>query len=66
MCSTLKGATQPKMLSVGLHCRLIGKPARIAGLIKFLDYIQTLQRRMDLHAKTNCRALAQPFPHSKE
>ena len=35
-----EGEKQPKMLSVGLHCRLIGKPARIAGLIKFMDYIQ--------------------------
>ena len=35
-----EGAAQPKMLSVGLHCRLIGRPARIAGLSRFLDYVQ--------------------------
>jgi len=34
-----EGARQPKMLSVGLHCRLIGRPARIAGLMRFLDYV---------------------------
>ncbi|MCR8726691.1 allantoinase PuuE [Frigidibacter sp. ROC022] len=28
------------MMSVGLHCRLIGRPARIAGLIRFLDHAQ--------------------------
>ena len=32
-------AGQPGMMSVGMHCRLIGKPGRIAGLTKFLDYV---------------------------
>ena len=35
-----EGRTNPKMMSVGLHCRLIGKPGRIQSLKKFLDYIQ--------------------------
>ncbi len=35
------GLNQPKMMSVGLHCRLIGQPARAQGLIKFLDYVQS-------------------------
>jgi len=35
-----EGETVPKMLSVGLHCRLSGRPARLAGLQRFLDYIQ--------------------------
>ena len=30
----------PKMMSVGLHCRLIGRPGRMQSLIKFLDYVQ--------------------------
>jgi hypothetical protein len=30
---------QPKMLSIGLHARLIGRPGRIAGLRKFLDHV---------------------------
>jgi len=34
-----EGATSPKMMSVGLHCRIIGKPGRIRALEKFLDYI---------------------------
>ena len=33
-------AETPKMMSVGLHCRLIGHPARAAGLARLLDYIQ--------------------------
>lgn len=34
-----EGAVAPKMMSVGLHPRLIGHPARLAGLQKFVDYI---------------------------
>jgi peptidoglycan/xylan/chitin deacetylase (PgdA/CDA1 family) len=29
----------PKMMSIGLHCRLVGKPGRAAGLKKFLEYV---------------------------
>jgi allantoinase len=35
-----EGEQSPKMMSIGLHCRIIGKPARIASLMRFLDYIQ--------------------------
>jgi allantoinase len=35
-----EGATEPKMMSVGLHDRLIGRPARIDGLARFLDHVQ--------------------------
>ena len=34
-----EGKISPKMMSVGLHCRLIGRPGRIQSLRKFLDYI---------------------------
>jgi putative urate catabolism protein len=34
-----EGASQPKMMSVGLHMRLIGHPGRAAGLERFLDYV---------------------------
>jgi putative urate catabolism protein len=33
-----------KMLSVGLHCRLVGRPGRAASLARFLDYIQGHER----------------------
>ena len=33
-----------KMMSVGLHCRLVGKAGRIQGLTKFLDYVKTCPR----------------------
>jgi len=35
-----EGATSPKMMSVGLHCRLVGRPGRIASLKRFLDYVK--------------------------
>lgn len=46
-------AGAPKMLSVGLHCRLVGRPARIAALERFLDYVQShdkvwITRRVDI------------------
>ena len=34
-----EGKTYPKMMSVGLHCRLIGRPGRMQSLIKFIDYV---------------------------
>ena len=33
-----EGSTVPRMLSVGLHLRIIGRPARIGGLERFLDH----------------------------
>ncbi len=39
-----EGETAPKMMSVGLHCRLAGRPGRAAGLIRFLDYIGKHER----------------------
>jgi OHCU decarboxylase len=39
-----EGAERPKMLSVGLHCRLVGRPGRAAALARFLDYVQGFDR----------------------
>ncbi len=38
-----EGEHTPKMISIGLHCRLIGRPARFRALENFLDYILTHQ-----------------------
>ena len=35
-----EGAETPKMMSIGMHCRLLGKPGRIVALQKFLDHIE--------------------------
>jgi allantoinase len=34
-----EGAQSPKMMSIGLHCRLVGRPGRFASLKRFLDYV---------------------------
>ncbi len=34
-----EGAKTPKMLSVGLHCRLVGRPGRLAALERFIDHV---------------------------
>jgi putative urate catabolism protein len=39
-----EGATLPRMMSVGLHCRLAGRPGRVAGLARFLDHVQAHDR----------------------
>jgi allantoinase len=47
------GLDRPKMMSVGMHCRLLGRPGRIVALQKFLDHVQKhdhvwVCRRIDL------------------
>ena len=39
-----EGASQPRMMSVGLHCRLAGRPGRAAALGRFLDYAASHDR----------------------
>jgi len=48
-----EGRRVPRMMSVGLHCRLAGRPGRIASLEKFLKYAKTkgkvwFARRIDI------------------
>ncbi len=48
-----EGASTPKMLSIGLHCRIVGRPARFAALQRFVAYVQQHQdvwlcRRIDI------------------
>ena len=38
-----EGEFAPKMMSVGLHCRLIGRPGRIASLKRFIEYVESKQ-----------------------
>lgn len=47
------GLNRPKMMSVGMHCRLLGRPGRMRALQRFLDYVQEHQqvwicRRIDI------------------
>ena len=48
-----EGETQPKMMSVGLHGRIAGRPARAAAVARFVDYVQGhdqawIARRLDI------------------
>ena len=47
------GLDRPKMLSIGMHCRLLGRPGRIVALQRFLDHVQRhdhvwICRRIDI------------------
>lgn len=48
-----EGAERPAMMSVGMHCRLLGRPGRMRALQRFLDYIERhdrvwVTRRIDI------------------
>ncbi|MEO8752757.1 MAG: allantoinase PuuE [Casimicrobiaceae bacterium] len=48
-----QGQDAPKMMSVGLHCRIAGRPGRAAALARFLDYVRQhddvwIARRVDI------------------
>ncbi len=52
-CLYEEGERLPKMMSVGLHCRLVGRPGRARALARFLDYIHEkdrvwISRRIDI------------------
>ncbi|MEC9197784.1 MAG: allantoinase PuuE [Pseudomonadota bacterium] len=57
---------RPAMMSVGLHCRLIGRPGKMAGLKRFLDYIAGFEgvwtpRRIDI-----AQHWAKTHPHTRK
>jgi putative urate catabolism protein len=48
-----EGSEAPKMLSIGMHCRLLGRPGRMAALDKFINYVNShdkvwFSRRVDI------------------
>jgi allantoinase len=48
-----EGEECPRMLSIGMHCRLLGRPGRLRGLQRFLDHVQAhdrvwITRRVDI------------------
>lgn len=64
-----EGDAAPKMMSIGLHCRLAGRPGRAAGVIRFLDHIEKHDRvwvatRLDIahHWRREHMALAATAP----
>ena len=62
-----EGADAPKMMSIGLHCRIAGRPGRAADLARFLDHVTAhdgvwLTRRIDIaeHWHTHHRTAPAP------
>jgi peptidoglycan/xylan/chitin deacetylase (PgdA/CDA1 family) len=48
-----EGAEHPSMMSIGMHCRLLGRPGRIVALQRFLDHVERhdrvwVTRRIDI------------------
>ncbi len=48
-----EGAERPAMMSIGMHCRLLGRPGRMRALQRFLDHVQShdrvwITRRIDI------------------
>jgi putative urate catabolism protein len=39
-----EGAERPRMMSIGMHCRLLGRPGRFAALQRFLDHVERHDR----------------------
>jgi peptidoglycan/xylan/chitin deacetylase (PgdA/CDA1 family) len=65
-----EGKTSPKMMSVGLHCRLVGRPGRAAALARFLDYIKGFDdvwvcRRVDIARHWHQHHPPRAVPQSK-
>ena len=60
-----EGADAPKMLSIGMHCRLLGRPGRFLALQKFLDHIATRDRVWVCRRIDIARHWKATFPTSK-
>jgi peptidoglycan/xylan/chitin deacetylase (PgdA/CDA1 family) len=62
-----EGAESPKMMSIGMHCRLLGRPGRFRALQRFLDHVQRhdrvwVCRRVDI--ARHWIATHPPAPHA--
>ena len=57
-----EGAEAPKMMSIGMHCRLLGRPGRIGSLRRFLDHVQKHERVWVCRRVDIARHWAQRFP----
>lgn len=57
-----EGETAPKMMTVSTHCRLIGRPGRIAGLTRFIDYVRKHDRVWICRREEIARHWRRQFP----
>ena len=58
-----EGETHPKMMTIGLHARLIGRPGRIGSLHKFLDYVLGHERVWVCRRDDRARYWAEHYPN---
>ena len=58
-----EGETHPKMMTIGLHARLIGRPGRIGSLQKFLDYVLGHERVWVCRRDDLARYWAEHYPN---
>ena len=60
-----EGAQEPKMMSIGLHGRLVGRPGRTDALARFMDHVQRHDDGLDLPAGGDRAALDGEAPASR-
>lgn len=59
-----EGEEAPKMLSIGLHCRIVGRPARMAALQRFIEYVQSHDKVWLCTREQIARHWQENFPHN--
>ena len=61
-----EGAERPKMLSIGMHCRLLGRPGRLASLQRFLDHVARHDRVWICRRADIARHWIEQNPHAAQ
>ena len=57
------GLNAPKMMNVGMHCRLLGRPGRITALQRFLDHVEKYDHVWTCRRIEIARHWQQTHPH---
>ena len=61
-----EGLEAPKMLSIGLHNRIIGRPARFAALKRFVEYVQSHDQVWCCTREQIAQHWAEHFPYGEK
>ena len=61
-----EGAERPRMMSVGMHCRLLGRPGRFAALQRFLDHVERHDRVWVCRRVDIARHWIARHPHTRD
>lgn len=65
-CLYEEGAERPRIMTIGLHCRLVGRPGRIAGLARFLDYATSHDRVWFCRRDAIAQHWIEHHPHGRD